>query len=87
MKKLYYAAVAYGILGLAAGLFYRDYTKLNDFTGSTQLVVMHTHLLALGGACFMLIVLALEKLFTLSKTKWFNHFSGTIMLGYFLLLQ
>lgn len=73
MKKLYYAAVTYGILGLAAGLFYRDYTKLNDFTGSTQLVVMHTHLLALG-MLVMLIVLALEKLFTLSNTKWFNLF-------------
>ena len=73
MKKLYYAAVTYGILGLAAGLFYRDYTKINDFTDSTQLVVMHTHLLTLG-MLVMLIVLALEKLFTLSKTKWFNLF-------------
>ncbi|MBH2007308.1 DUF2871 domain-containing protein [Candidatus Saccharibacteria bacterium] len=73
MKKLYYAALAYGILGLAAGLFYRDYTKLNDFTGSTQLVVMHTHLFALG-MLVMLIVLVLERLFTLSKTKWFNLF-------------
>ena len=43
------------------------------FTGFTQLAVMHTHLLALG-MLVMLIVLALEKVFELSKTKWFNLF-------------
>lgn len=73
MKKIYYAAVMYAVLGLGFGLFFREYTKAHDFTGFTQLAVMHTHLLALG-MLVMLIVLALEKVFELSKTKWFNLF-------------
>ena len=63
----------YAVLGLGFGLFFREYTKAHDFTGFTQLAVMHTHLLALG-MLVMLIVLALEKVFELSKTKWFNLF-------------
>ena len=73
MKKLYYAAIVYAVLGLGFGLFFHEYTKAHDFTGFTQLAVMHTHLLALG-MLVMLIVLALEKVFELSKTKWFNLF-------------
>lgn len=45
MKKLYYSAVIYTVLGLLAGLFYRELTKAQDFTGDTQLSVLHTHLL------------------------------------------
>ncbi|MGW4641445.1 DUF2871 domain-containing protein [Sphaerisporangium sp. NPDC004334] len=71
MKKLYYAAHTYMILGVVSGLYYRELTKMNDFTGDTQLGVVHTHLLALG-MLFYLVVLALEKLFTLSASKLFN---------------
>lgn len=83
MKKLYYAAVTYATLGLLAGLFYREYTRAHDFEGVTQLAVMHTHLLTLG-MIVMLVALALEKLFMLSKTKWFNlfywHYNGGLAL-------
>lgn len=75
--------MAYAVLGLVFGMFYREYTKANDFDGVTQLAVMHTHLFALG-MLVMLIVLALEKLFSLSKTKWFNlfywHYNGGLLL-------
>ncbi|MFI6317409.1 DUF2871 domain-containing protein [Nonomuraea sp. NPDC050556] len=74
MKKLLYAAHTYMIVGVISGLYYREITKLNDFTGDTQLGVVHTHLLALG-MLFFLIVLALEKLFTLSAVgKLFTWF-------------
>lgn len=73
MKRLYYAALVYMILGLVAGLYYRELTKAEDFTGDTQLAVTHTHLLALGMLTF-LIVLALEKLFSLSQSKLFSPF-------------
>ncbi|TDW89833.1 MULTISPECIES: DUF2871 domain-containing protein [Kribbella] len=73
MRKIYVAAHVYMILGLISGLFYREFTKLNDFTGDSQLSVVHTHILALG-MLFFLIVLALEKLFTLTAGKLFTAF-------------
>ena len=73
MRKIYVAAHVYMILGLVSGLYYRELTKLNDFTGDSQLGLVHTHILALG-MLFFLIVLALEKLFTLTAGKLFNAF-------------
>ncbi len=74
VKRLFHTAHIYMIVGVISGLYYREITKLNDFTGDTQLGVVHTHLLALG-MLFFLGVLALEKLFTLSAEKklfdWF----------------
>lgn len=73
MKKLYWSAVIYTVLGLVSGLYYREITKAEDFTGSTQLSVMHTHLLALGTLLF-LILIALEKVFALTQSKVFPAF-------------
>ena len=73
MRKSYYAAHTYMILGVISGLYYREFTKANDFTGDTQLALMHTHLLALGMLGF-LIILALDKQFALSGTKLFTYF-------------
>lgn len=83
MRKLFYAATAYLVLGLASGLYYREFTKSNDYTaadGFTQLSVLHTHLLTLG-VIVLLIVLVLEKVFTLSKSKAFNWFFWIYNLG------
>ncbi|MEV6426581.1 DUF2871 domain-containing protein [Nocardia sp. NPDC051463] len=71
MKKIYYAAHTYMIIGVISGLVYRELTKMNDFVGDTQLAVVHTHLLALG-MLFHLILLVLEKQFTLSSSKLFS---------------
>lgn len=73
MKKILNTAHIYMIVGVISGLYYRELTKLNDFTGDTQLGVVHTHLLALG-MLFFLIVLVLEKVFTLTEGKLFNWF-------------
>ena len=75
MKKLFYAAFAYMLVGVASGLFYREFTKANDFPAGefTQLGLAHTHLLTLG-FIVLLIVLALEKLFGLSRSKLFGWF-------------
>ena len=50
MKSLYWASIFYLVLGLGAGVFYREFTRANDFPAGefTQLSVAHTHLLALG---------------------------------------
>lgn len=75
MNRLFTAAVVYVVLGLGSGLFYREFTKANDWVegAPTQLSVVHTHLLALG-LLMMLIVLALEKSFTLSASPLFGWF-------------
>jgi hypothetical protein len=80
MKRLYVAVVAYTVLGLAGGLFYRELTKSHDFTGFTQLSVVHTHFLTLGTLA-LLVVLLLERVFTLSASRWFTPFFWTYNAG------
>ncbi len=83
MKRIFIAASVYLALGLASGLYYREFTKSNDYTaadGFTQLSVVHTHLLTLG-VIILLIVLALEKVFTLSESKAFSWFFWIYNLG------
>lgn len=53
MKKIINTAMIYLALGLAAGVFYREFTKWNGFTGKTTLGVVHTHLLVLGMLFFL----------------------------------
>ncbi|SRR6266542_3867374 len=73
MRLILNTAAVYMILGVLSGLYYREITKANDFTGDTQLSTVHTHLLALG-MLFFLIVLALEKLFALTSHRLFRWF-------------
>jgi hypothetical protein len=75
MRRLYYSAFAYMVAGVLSGLFYREFTKLNGFAEGqpTQLGLVHTHLLTLG-FIVLLIVLVLEKVFTLSRSRLFGWF-------------
>ena len=73
MMKLFYASFSYMVLGVLSGLYYREFSKANDFTGPTQLGLVHTHLLTLG-FIVLLIVLILEKQFTLSRSPLFTWF-------------
>lgn len=58
LTTLYRAAAVWTGLGLASGLFYREFTKHNHVAGGTQLAVVHTHTLVLG-TVVMLLLLAL----------------------------
>ncbi|VYU02319.1 DUF2871 family protein [Clostridium tertium] len=71
MKKYFNLSTVYLVLGLAMGVFYREFTKINEFQGGTVLSVVHTHALTLG-FIFFIIVLLLEKNFTLSSIKGFK---------------
>lgn len=73
MQKLARASLSYMIIGLISGVYFRELTKLNDFDGWTQLSVVHTHTLILG-MFFFLIVLLLEKNFSLTQHKNFKKF-------------
>lgn len=57
MKRLMNASIVYGVLGLVGGVFYREFSKLNGFTGFTTLSVVYTHYLMLGMAFFLMFVL------------------------------
>ena len=67
MMRLMYTAFVFGITGVLSGLYYRELTKASDVAdrSASQLPLVHTHLLVLGFV-FLLIVLALERLFAIS---------------------
>ena len=69
------AVAVYTVIGLAAGLFYREFTKLNGFEEGMagQLGLAHTHILTLG-MIVLLITLLLEKTFALSSSRLFRWF-------------
>lgn len=69
MKKLINMAFGYGLVGLAGGVFYREFTKYNDFTGTTALGKLHVHLLVLGTLlCMLLALFSLRTDLTQQKT-------------------
>ena len=80
MKRLFNLSFFYLILGLALGVFFREFTKLNDFSGTTTLNATHTHTLVLGFIFFLVIVI-LEKVFTISNIKHFNIWLITYNIG------
>lgn len=73
MNKLYKLAASYAVLGMVGGVFFREFTKLNGFSGITSLSLIHTHAFMLGMMFFLFLIL-FEKLFTLSNHKHFTKF-------------
>ena len=76
MKRYMNTALFYAILAMAGGVFYREFTKFNNFAGSTSLGVVHTHYFLLGTAFFVLLLL-LEKNFAFTAQK-----TGRVLAGY-----
>ncbi len=66
-------ATGYTFVGLAAGVFYREFTKLNGFEGRTMLSFLHPHLLMLGTLLMLLLVLFVRQ-FPLAQEKQFGIF-------------
>ncbi|MBO0431594.1 DUF2871 domain-containing protein [Enterococcus sp. DIV0660C] len=73
MKKVMNTAIVYFVLAMSSGVFYREITKLNDFTGQTVLAVVHTHLFALGTGLFLLMAVFL-KLTHMEENKLYKKF-------------
>ena len=80
MKKYFYASFTYLILGLIEGIFYRELTKMSNFTGETVLSGVHTHLLVLG-FIFFLVILLLDKSFQLSQLRSVKAWFVTYQVG------
>ena len=68
MKRYINSALLYAVLAMTGGVFYREFTKFNGFTGKTTLSVVHTHYFLLG-MVFFLALLLLEKSFSFTGAK------------------
>lgn len=68
MKRYLNTSLVYAILAMVGGVFYREFTKFNGFTGKTTLAVVHTHYFLLG-MLFFLLLLLLEKSFAFTTAK------------------
>lgn len=74
MKKLINIAGIYFILAMVGGVFYREFTKFMQFSGTTALSAVHVHLMVLG--TFLFLILALfAKHSDLIKSRRFIIFS------------
>lgn len=76
MKRYMNMALLYAVFAMAGGVFYREFTKFNDFTAKTALSVVHTHYFLLGMVFFLLLLL-LEKNFSFTVAK-----TGRILAAY-----
>ena len=61
MKKALRCSLIYAIAGMAAGVFYREFTKIMGFTGDTVLSSVHPHLLVLGMVMFLIVALFAQR--------------------------
>lgn len=68
IKKYVNWGIIYAVLAMIFGVFYREFTKFNDFDGKTTLSVIHTHYFTMG-MLFFLILIVLEKSFNFSSIK------------------
>ncbi|WP_024467948.1 DUF2871 domain-containing protein [Treponema pedis] len=80
MKKYINYSFIYAIAAMASGVFYREFTKLNGFSGVTTLGKVHTHLFLLGMIVFMIVAL-FAKNSTLDTQKSFRFFLYTYNIG------
>lgn len=55
MKRYINYAIVYAVLALVGGVFYREFTKINDYAVWTTLSVVHTHYFILGMMFFLIL--------------------------------
>ncbi|MDD2354962.1 MAG: DUF2871 domain-containing protein [Lachnospiraceae bacterium] len=80
MKKYLNYALGYAIAAMAGGVFYREFTKWNGFTGVTALGKVHAHLFLLGMMVFLIVALFAAHN-DLTKQKSFRAFMCLYNIG------
>ena len=80
MKKYINVSLVYASAAMVGGVFYREFTKFNQFTGVTTLGKVHTHLFLLGMVVFLLVALFNDRLL-LEKQKSFRTFMTIYNIG------
>ena len=73
MKKTVNYAMIYAILAMIGGVFYREFTKFQGFSGRTDLAFVHTHLFLLGMVMFLIVTFCI-KLFAIDESKKYKLF-------------
>lgn len=76
IKRYANLALIYAVVAMVFGVFNREFTKFNDFSGQTRLSVLHTHYFMLG-MFFFLILMLMEKVFSFSGES-----TGKILIVY-----
>lgn len=80
MKKYLNYSLGYAIAAMAGGVFYREFTKWNGYTGVTALGKLHTHLFLLGMVVFLIVALFAAQ-HELQKQRTFRAFMCVYNLG------
>lgn len=73
MKKCINISLIYAVAAMVGGVFYREFTKFNDFTGATALGKVHVHLFVLGMAVFLITALFADRR-DLSRLRTYRAF-------------
>lgn len=55
MKRYINYSIVYAVLAMIGGVFYREFTKMSDYTSWTTLSVVHTHYFILGMMFFLVL--------------------------------
>ena len=74
MKKYLNLAMGYAIAAMAGGVFYREFTKWNHFSGITMLSKVHAHLFMLGMMVFLLVALFSRQMDLEKEKSFFRRF-------------
>lgn len=80
MKKSINYAFCYAVLAMIGGVFYREFTKFNNFTGTTALGKIHTHFFLLGMIMYLVIAL-FARHYDLYSHKIFKAFRTVYNVG------
>ena len=61
-------------MGIAAGVFYREFTKFHGYTGNTALSAVHPHFFVLGMFLFLMLAFLCRKEESLLQNVTFRRF-------------
>lgn len=82
MKRYINYSIVYAVLALVAGVFYREFTKMNGYTDWTTLSFVHTHYFILGMMFFLILgLISLNIDFKSNRAVLFYNIGLNLMIG------
>lgn len=74
MKRYINYSIVYAVSAIIGGVFYREFTKVNDYTTFTTLSVVHTHYFILGMMFFLILgLVSLNVNLKINRAVLFNN--------------